>query len=59
MDERRSLIRHVWPLYGGYSTVESLGTEQYGTLFEAGGLFGKRQAIIFQAFNVSDIPHRV
>lgn len=23
------LIKHVWPLYGGYSTVEALGTEQY------------------------------
>ena len=55
------LIRHVWPLYGGYSTVEAIAfsgqgeATQYGTLFEAGGLFGKRQAIIFQAFNVSDI----
>lgn len=57
------LISHVWPLYGGYSTVEAIGRNassgaatQYGTLFEGGGLFGKRQAIIFQAFQVSDIP---
>ena len=57
------LIQHVWPLYGGYSTVEAIavdeatgGVTQYGTLFEGGGLFGKRQAIIFQAFNVSAVP---
>jgi hypothetical protein len=60
--QRWKLIRHVWPLYGGYSTVEAVGRNalgeatQYGTLFEAGGLFGKRQAILFQAFNVSDLP---
>merc|ERR1712107_231807 len=46
------LIKHVWPLYGGYSTVEALAYDskgevsQYGTFFEAGGLFGKRQAMI-------------
>ena len=34
-----------------------MALDRYGTLFEGGGLFGKRQAIIFQAFNVSDIPH--
>ena len=60
--QRWQLIQHVWPLYGGYATVEAIAVDamnavtQYGTLFEAGGLFGKRQAILFQAFNVSDLP---
>ena len=60
-----TLVKHVWPLYGGYSTVEAIGlnnktgaVEQYGTLFEGGGPFGKRQAIIFQAFNVSALPKK-
>ena len=61
--ETWKLVKHVWPLYGGYSTVEAIAVDnttgaptQYGTLFEGGGLFNKRQAIIFQAFNVSELP---
>ena len=59
-----TLLKHVWPLYGGYATVEDIGqydpragdVTRFGTLFEGGGLFGKRQAIIFQAFNFTAPP---
>ena len=50
-------------IWSRYSTVEVIAVAassgevtQYGTLFEGGGLFGKRQAIIFQAFNLTEIP---
>jgi hypothetical protein len=58
-------IEHVWPLYGGYATCEATGvnsstgeTTEYSVLYEGGGLFGKRQAIIFQRFNWTAPPQQ-
>ena len=52
------LLETLWPFDGGYSTTAAVevapdgSVVRFATLFEAGGLFSGRQALLFNNFSV-------